>query len=236
MTIEYLDLTDYLAIAEAITGLDVTTIVKVTDLNLADSALHAPAAGFGDTDFYPDFVAKAAVLVVRLARNHPLPDGNKRAAWVSLRAFVDLNRWRWQPTPSIDDAEHAMLAIADGTWDETDTAAWLLDHLGRTDPVGRLAVSVSDDALRRPPRASAESFTAPAPTPPVDGREGDGEPDLRSEITPACRHGASSTSPGATREAATPLIGHPPGRRACASYAMASSRGASANCVRYSSA
>ena len=29
---------------------------------------------------------------------------------------------------------------------------------------------------------------------------------------------------------------HPPGRRAGASYAMASSRGASANCVRYSSA
>ncbi len=49
-------------------------------LDLADSALHAPAAGFGDTDFYPHFVDKAAVLLVRLARNHPLPDGNKRAA------------------------------------------------------------------------------------------------------------------------------------------------------------
>ncbi len=42
--------------------------MKVTDLNLADSALHAPAAGFGDTDFYPDFVDKAAVLVVRPCR------------------------------------------------------------------------------------------------------------------------------------------------------------------------
>ena len=55
------------------------------DHDLADSALHAPAAGFGDTDLYPDFVDKAAVLIVRLAQNHPLPDGSKRAAWVSLR-------------------------------------------------------------------------------------------------------------------------------------------------------
>jgi len=59
----------------------------VTKLSLADSALHAPAAGFGDTDIYPDFVDKAAVLLVRLAKNHPLPDGNKRAAWVSMRMF-----------------------------------------------------------------------------------------------------------------------------------------------------
>jgi death-on-curing protein len=103
VSVEYLDLIDYLAIAAAVTGLDVDTIIKVTDLNLADSALHAPAAGFGDTDFYPDFADKAAVLVVRLARNHPLPDGNKRAAWVSLRAFIDINGWRWEPVPAPTD-------------------------------------------------------------------------------------------------------------------------------------
>jgi prophage maintenance system killer protein len=40
--------------------------------NLADSALHAPAAGFGDQDLSPDFVDKGAVLVVRLAKTHPL--------------------------------------------------------------------------------------------------------------------------------------------------------------------
>ena len=85
MTIEYPDLADYLAIAAAVTGLDDTTVMKVTKLDLANSALHAPAAGFGDDDFYPDLVDKAAVLIVRLARNHALPDGNKRAAWVALR-------------------------------------------------------------------------------------------------------------------------------------------------------
>jgi len=80
VSVQYLDLADYLAIAEAITGLDDATLVKVANLDLANSALHAPSAGYGDTDFYPDFVDKAAVLIVRLAKNHPLPDGNKRVA------------------------------------------------------------------------------------------------------------------------------------------------------------
>ena len=41
MTIEYPDLADYLAIAAAVTGLDDTTVMNVTNLDLADSALHA---------------------------------------------------------------------------------------------------------------------------------------------------------------------------------------------------
>ena len=126
MTVEYLDLADYIAIAAEVTGLDITTVMKVTNLDLADSALHAPAAGFGDTDFYPDFVDKAAVLVVRLAGNHPLPDGNERAAWVALRVFVDINGWGWDPRPAIDDAERAVLAVAVGDWDEAAIADWLV--------------------------------------------------------------------------------------------------------------
>jgi death on curing protein len=104
---EYLDLVDYVAIAAEVTGLDVDTVTRVALLELADSALHAPQAGFGETEFFPDFVDKAAVLVVRLAKNHPLPDGNKRAAWVALRMFVELNGWSWTRRPTVDDAERA---------------------------------------------------------------------------------------------------------------------------------
>ena len=91
MSLEYVELVDYLAIAVEVTGLSVKTITQMTKLDLADSALHAPAAGFGDTEFYPDFIDKAAVFLVRLAKNHPLPDGNKRAAWVAMRLFVEIN-------------------------------------------------------------------------------------------------------------------------------------------------
>lgn len=135
MTIRYIDLVDYVAIAAEVTGLDVATVMKVANLDLADSALHAPAAGFGDTDLYPDFVDKAAVLVVRLARNHPLPDGNKRAAWVALRLFVETNGWTWDPRPSVDDAEAAVLKIAAGELDEKAAGDWLRQHLTPPNPV-----------------------------------------------------------------------------------------------------
>ena len=51
MSVEYLDIADYVAIAAAVTGLDLQTVINMTNLDLADSALHAPAAGFGDDDF-----------------------------------------------------------------------------------------------------------------------------------------------------------------------------------------
>lgn len=129
MSIQYVDLVDYLAIAAEITSMEATTLMRVVNLNLADSALHAPAAGFQDTDLYPDFVEKAAVLVVRLAKNHPLPDGNKRCAWVALRLFVEINNWNWDPAPGIDEAEQAVLAVASGDWGHEQMADWLRRHL-----------------------------------------------------------------------------------------------------------
>jgi death-on-curing protein len=74
-------------------------------------------------------VDKAAVLVVHLAKNHPLPDGNKRAAWVALRVFIETNGRTWTTPPTVDDAEHAVLAIASGEWDETIMAGWLRAQL-----------------------------------------------------------------------------------------------------------
>ena len=70
------------------------------------------------------------MLVCRLAWNHPLPDGNKRAAWAALAVFVDLNGGTWDPNPpNIDQAERAVLAIAAGEVDETWAAAWLKERV-----------------------------------------------------------------------------------------------------------
>ena len=55
------------------------------------------------------------MLVCRLAWNHPLPDGSKRAAWAAMVLFIDLNHDAWGPEPpDISEAEEAMLAIAAG--------------------------------------------------------------------------------------------------------------------------
>jgi death-on-curing protein len=129
VSIEYVDIVDYIALAAEVTGLDADTIIRLPNLPLAESALHAPAAGFGEQDFYPDFIDKAAVLITRLARNHPLPDGNKRTAWVALRLFIDINDWSWNPMPPVDEAEQAVLAITAGDWNEQQTANWLRAHL-----------------------------------------------------------------------------------------------------------
>ena len=60
----YLTLTEGLLIASAVTGIEVQTIQHVSRVELLDSALHAPQAGFGKEDFYPSLEEKAAVLVV----------------------------------------------------------------------------------------------------------------------------------------------------------------------------
>jgi death-on-curing protein len=74
------------------------------------------------------------VLLVHLAKNHPLLDGNKRAAWVTLRIFIEMNSWRWTTYPSVDDAEQAVLAVAAGVWDEQRTSEWLQERIAPLPP------------------------------------------------------------------------------------------------------
>ncbi len=123
----YLSTAEALAIAEEVTGLDAQTLLRVSRVGLLESALHAPQAGFGDVEFYPAFVDKAAVLVVHIARNHPLPDGNKRLAWVALTMFCALNSRHL--AVATDDAVALMLAIASGEKNEGDVAAWLAERI-----------------------------------------------------------------------------------------------------------
>ncbi|WP_195210233.1 type II toxin-antitoxin system death-on-curing family toxin [Actinomarinicola tropica] len=116
-----------LLIAEAVTGIDARTLSRAARVDLLDSALHAPQAGFGDEEFYPSIVEKAAVLAVRIARNHPLPDGNKRLAWQSLTIFLALNGHRLEV--GTDHAVSLMLGVAAGELDEAAVAEWLRQHV-----------------------------------------------------------------------------------------------------------
>lgn len=130
----YLSLAEFFALAEIVTGIDATTLVQVSRSELADSALHAPLAGFGDDDFYPDPIDKAAVLACRISWNHPLPDGNKRAAWACMVVFLDLNGWVWDPDPPDgDDSVEAMLGVAAREHDEAWLAAWLRVRVRQAD-------------------------------------------------------------------------------------------------------
>ena len=100
----YLGLAEFFWLAEQVTRRDTTTLVKASRVELADSALHAPQAGYGDEDFYPDIYDKVAVLTCRLAWNHPLPTATSaqrgRACCYSSISTVDLGI-RTHPTSNM---------------------------------------------------------------------------------------------------------------------------------------
>ena len=120
---KFLSLEQALIIAAEVTGLPVETVARSARLDLLDSALVAPEASFGDQEFYQGFEAKAAVLCVRIAKNHPLLDGNKRLAWMCLRMFCELNSYRLTSTD--DDAVAFMLEVAAGTIGVDEVTQWL---------------------------------------------------------------------------------------------------------------
>jgi death-on-curing protein len=87
----YPELGDFCLIAAEVLGTTPEQIERLPRIGLADSALASPRAGFGDHDVYPTLIEKAAVLIEHLARNHPLPDGNKRCAFLMTADFLVAN-------------------------------------------------------------------------------------------------------------------------------------------------
>jgi death on curing protein len=99
-------------------------------VDLASSALAVPSSGWQGAEAYPEFAQKAGLLAARLAKNHPLPDGNKRAAWLSLVEFVERNGYRLeQPDP--DEGVEVVLSLASSDLSEADFVEWLRPRLIR---------------------------------------------------------------------------------------------------------
>jgi len=101
VTIRYIDLVDHLAIAAEVTGLDVATVMKVTNLDLADSALHAPVAGFGDTDPLPR-LCRQGRRPHRPARAQPPTPRRQQASRVDRTATLRRDKRLDLEPPTID--------------------------------------------------------------------------------------------------------------------------------------
>jgi death-on-curing protein len=126
----YLELPDYLLIAERVLGLPAEAIA-IDRIGLAESALAAPQAGFGGVEAYPDFETKAAVLCWHLVKNHPLPDSNKRCAFLATVEFVERNGRTWLPAPGDpDETDQAIRAVAGGEVSEADFRDWIAARCG----------------------------------------------------------------------------------------------------------
>lgn len=126
MGVRYLELSDYLLIAEAVLDVPAERIARLDRLDLADSALNAPAAGISGVEAYPQFTDKAAVLCWHLVKNHPLPDGNKRAALLCLIEFVQRNGRKWSGAPGDPAETDAIIrGVADGSIDQAELGRWV---------------------------------------------------------------------------------------------------------------
>lgn len=81
------------------------------------------------TRHFPALIEKAAVLVERLARNHPLPDGNKRCAFLAVERFLAANGQPIRdPDPDTDVPMMERIAAAKAT--QSEVIAWLEQRTG----------------------------------------------------------------------------------------------------------
>lgn len=87
--IAYLDASDLLVLAAAVTGGDLV----VRDLGLLDSAAHRPRATVLGVEAYEGLWNKAAALLDSIVRTRPLVEGNWRLGWVAAVTMCDLNGW-----------------------------------------------------------------------------------------------------------------------------------------------
>lgn len=129
------DIAEFLAVAEAVLGVDASRLRRVTKISLAESALAAPFATFGGHDFYEDPVEQAAVLASRIMRNHPLPDGNKRVALILMDLHLRNHGWQLDATPA--EIDHTLRAVAGRALGEDRFVAWVRAHASRLEEDAR---------------------------------------------------------------------------------------------------
>lgn len=119
----YLTLGQVMILAELVTGIETKTLELVSRVELLSSAVEAPNSSFDGQEFFETFELKAAVLCSRIAKNHALPDGNKRLAWQSLVMFCRINDF--DLVTSEDDAVETIIKVASGEINENELAKWV---------------------------------------------------------------------------------------------------------------
>lgn len=118
-------LEDYVNIAVYLLGSDRAAVTALPRLALAESALHAPFASFGGVEAYPTLVEQAAVLLPHLAKNHPLPDANMRAAFL-LANTPEWGRRRCH-------RRRPVKRVATGEATHEDVLDWIRERTGQTE-------------------------------------------------------------------------------------------------------
>jgi death on curing protein len=132
VTIHSPEFGDFCDVAADILATTPEQIARFPNVSLAEAALAAPHAGFGDVEAYPTILEKAAILLEHLARNHPLPDGNKRTAFFVTGLFLEANGAPLQgEEPDVDVP--MVERIASGEVEHPEILAWLSTRVATSD-------------------------------------------------------------------------------------------------------
>lgn len=117
-------LDDYVDLAAFLLTAPPDAVRRLPRLGSAESAINAPFAAFAGEEAYPDLLDQAAVLIAHLVQNHPLPDGNKRSAFLLTARFLHANGRVWAAQDTERDAAIVeRIAARDVLHDEI--VAWL---------------------------------------------------------------------------------------------------------------
>lgn len=98
----------------------------VRDHGLLGSALARPQTTVFGADAYPSISLKAAAQTESLVQHHALLDGNKRAAWYLLVAFMMINKFEIRA--SEDQVLHLMHQISGEHVTLSEIANWIAEH------------------------------------------------------------------------------------------------------------
>jgi death on curing protein len=101
-------------------------LAGVRDHGLLESALARPIH-LHTYEPKSDLARLAAAYGFGLARNHPFNDGNKRAAFLAIGLFLEINGLEF--TPDAVEAIAVILRLAEGRLSEMELAEWIRTNI-----------------------------------------------------------------------------------------------------------
>lgn len=99
----------------------------IRDIGLLQSALAVPSATFEGRFLHESPHEMAAAYLFHLVRDHPFVDGNKRAGFVTMLAFLGLNS-RWLDAEA-REVEGLVRGVAAGRVSKAEVAVFVQHHV-----------------------------------------------------------------------------------------------------------
>lgn len=100
----------------------------IRDIELLQSAVAMPSAGYGEEYLHSDMYEMAAAYLFHIIRNHPFVDGNKRTGVVAALVFMTMNGIELHAAEKSFEA--LVRSVAEGKTDKVKAASFFRKHAG----------------------------------------------------------------------------------------------------------